>query len=393
MTRKQLILAAFVFAVLLVLSLLVVRREDSAWEMGDFADKKPLLEDLDINKAAKIAVFDGTSRTELSLGEDKWVVFNRDSFPADFAKIRDLMLKLKEMNVAQRPLMRPEAFGSVRLLLPTGVDGEDTTGTVLELYTRDGSELLSLILGDIHYEREASPSPFSRPMPDGRYIMVKGSKVPLLVSDPLTDATADARAWLDKEFIKVAGIKSISRDADEEDEGWEISKDAEHGNYSIKELPADRQPIAQKISQATSALSYIKFTDVMSQKSFEKVPGLSQTASFKVKTFDGFVYSIKILKNPEKSYLSFDVSSDFPKTRAVSDDETPEEKSRRDKEFEEKTATLRARLKKETDLSKWVFEISSLDADKLTIKASDLSEQKKPEDKPQAQDKENTDGN
>ncbi len=380
MTRKQLIIAASAFAALLLLSLAVIWKEDSAWEKGDYADKKTMLEDLDINKVAKVAVFDNTSRAELSMAEDKWVVFNRDSFPANFAKIRDFMLRLKDIYVAQRPRMNPDAFGSVRLLVPTGIEEEENTGTMLKLYTNDGSELLSLILGDVHYERETSPSPFSQPMPNGRYIMIEGSGDPLLVGDPLANADPDPRAWLDKDFIKVTRIKSISRDADEVNEGWEIFKDTEDGAYTIKDLPADRQPIPQKMSQTTNSLSEIRFTDVMSQKSFQKIPEISQTASLKAKTFDGFIYTIKILKTPTRHFLSFDAMADFPKNRAEDEDETPEEKTQRDRDFEEKVPNLRTRLKKEIELSKWLFEIQSFDADTLTIKASELSEPKKIEE-------------
>jgi hypothetical protein len=77
-------------------------------------------------------------------------------------------------------------------------------------------------------------------------------------------------------------------------------------------------------------------------------------------TFDNLTYRLNLAprKGADEYSLNVSVSGEPPVKRAAEKDEKPEERERRDKDYEESRKRLTERLAKEKALSKWTFVVA-----------------------------------
>jgi hypothetical protein len=113
--------------------------------------------------------------------------------------------------------------------------------------------------------------------------------------------------------------------------------------------------------------------DVASDPAPDKT-GLDNPLTVSIETFDHFTYTLKVgHKTPENDYdLSIAVTADIPAARVAGADEKPEEKTKLDKEFQDKTKTLQDKLAKEKALGSWTYLVNSWLVDPLIRDRSQL---------------------
>jgi hypothetical protein len=110
--------------------------------------------------------------------------------------------------------------------------------------------------------------------------------------------------------------------------------------------------------------------------------GLDNPTTVTLETFDGFTYTLKLGKGSGDNYnLTMAVSADFPKERVAGKDEKPEDKTKLDKEFAEKTKKLEEKLKREKGFEKWTYEVAKWTVDPLVRDRAQLMVEKKEEPK------------
>ena len=375
MNKKQLIITLVIFTVLLVIAFFALKKEDASWEKGEFANKTPVIENLDVNQIAKFAIFNTKERLEVSIKDDKWVVYNRDFYPADYTKIRDFILKIRDLKIAQKLRIKKNAYGSLKLLPPEN-DDENNTGTLLVLYNEQGDSLVSLLLGEYHFADKDAASPFSPPVKDGRYVMVSGSDKPVLTSDPLTVATPDPKDWLDRKFIKINDLKSITKINIEGTEEWSIFRETAAAPYRIADLKDNQNPNPKAMHETTSMATGIKFLDVMSSKTSADETGINQADTIEIDSFEGIKYQIKLAVKNKKAFAQFAITLNMPKKRQAGEKEETEEKIKLDKEYETKLNKALEKINEEQFFTKWVYELPLYDAEKLLIKKTALYKEK-----------------
>jgi hypothetical protein len=219
--------------------------------------------------------------------------------------------------------------------------------------------------------------------PDGRYIMV-GNDVQsvAVVSDALSNIEPKPEEWLNKDFFKVENLKSISVTSTNATNNWKLDREKENGEWKLADGKTGEQLDTGKSSGVTSALSSPSFNDVATNSAPDKT-GLDKPLLAKLSTFDGLNYEVKVgSKTGEDNYfLKMAVNGSFPKERAAGKDEKPEEKTRLDKEFKEKTQKLEEKLKNEKEYEKWTYVVSKWTIDPLLKERKDLLAEKKEEPK------------
>lgn len=373
MNKKQLIVAIIIFAGLLIISLFVLKKEDSTWEKGEFANKTPLIQDLDVNLVAKFMVYNMNQRLEISNKNGKWVVYNRNFYPADYEKIRNFIMTIRDLKIAQKLRLKKKSFGDLKLISPDDKEsGLEKTGTKLVLYNEQGDILLSLLLGDYHLADVKNPSPFSPPIKDGRYVMVSGSEKPVLTSSPLTVASPDPKIWLDKKFINIKDLKSISKIDKQGKTEWRISRKKINSPYEVEGLKSNQRPNPQKMHQITSWTSRLKFLDVIPLKTNQSKTSLDEAETIVIKSFAGIKYVIKLAVKNNKAFANFAISLDMPKNRKISAKETAEEKIKLDKKFETDLNKALEKVKQEQFYTNWIYEFPLQDAKNILINQTDL---------------------
>ncbi len=369
-----------VIFLLIVLGALIgvafVTRDTSENRLKPAAAREKLLPDLDVNSVRKVRLKEGDKTATIALTGEQWTLAERNNYPAAFEKIGKLLVELKDQKTGKQRTIGKGAWGDLKLNTP-GEGKDDESGLLIELLGDNDKPIRSLILGknmsSSTVGKEASPFGGGG---NERYVRVNddGSAV-WVVDNQFYETQARVEDWIDKSFIDVSHIKQVEITTPKAEDNWKASrKDEETQDFTLLEAKSGETLDAGK-APLSGLLASAAFTDVLS-KDKTTADFLKDAWTAKVTTFDGFIYTFKVLKkgagSEEKHYLSVTVSSDFPKVRTPGKDEKPEDKKKKDDEFAATRKTLEEKLAKEKKFEGWVYEVSSYTVSSLLKKRSEV---------------------
>jgi hypothetical protein len=386
MNRKQLILLLLALAIIGGAGLVLLQRKQKSWTESEEQIGQKLLQNYQFNDVAAIHIKGDTDLT-LARQDDGWHVEQRAGYPANVTQIRELLIKMGDLKVAQSDPIGPSQLARMHLAEPG--KGPDSA-VLLEFKDAQGKLLQSLLLGKKHTREEAERSsrmPFGEEgFPDGRYVMLGGdTKTVLTISDPLTTVDPKAAEWLDKDFFKVEKPQSVSFVSTNSTNSWKLSRDTESAPWVLADLKAGEVLDSNKVSSLSSALNFPSFVDVAADPAPDKT-GLDHPLTVTIETFDHFTYAFKIgQKTPENNYnFNVAVTADLPSARVPGKDEKADDKTKLDKEFQEKTKTLQDKLNKEKSLAKWTYLVNTWLVDPFIRDRAQLMVEKATEKKGEA---------
>jgi hypothetical protein len=306
-----------------------------------------VLPDLPINKISKMKMQAANTSVTLEKKNQVWSVAERNNYPADFQKIRDLTKTLWELKAVQEMKVGPSQFPRLKVVAPG--QGENS-GTEIQLLDDQDKALGSLIVGKSIAQGEGAGY-------GGRFIFNPVTKDRVyLVSERFTNIDPlTIGLWLDQTFIQSDALKEIDQSAWANNPGWKISRKNDIAPWSLEGTAPDEK--LDSAFESSVGIFSPTFQDVLSGSTPPTQTGFQDPFQIKLKTFDGFDYSIVLGKeSPEKArYFQVKVSADFPVTRTPEPNETPEEKQKKDKEFNQKIAHLKERLEKEKRFEQWIY--------------------------------------
>jgi hypothetical protein len=199
------------------------------------------------------------------------------------------------------------------------------------------------------------------------------------VATAFSDLRPKPEEWLDKAFVAVTDMQSLTVTPVKAEEGWKVtrpSKDAT--DYELAGAKEGESLDSSKLTLA-SLLTSASFNDVKTLA--EAGDLLKDAVKAQIQTFDGFTYDLQVAKvnkdGGDKFYLTVAVKADLPKERQKGKDEKEEDTKRLDEEFKTQQNTLKEKLEKEQKLSAWVFEVAEYTVNNLLLKRADIL--KKPE--------------
>jgi len=380
MNRNQLILLFLALAVLGGASLLLLKRHDQSWSAPQGKMGQKLFPNFPINDVAALDI-QGDSAVHLARKGDAWRVRERGDYPADFSKIKELLITLSGLKISQSEPIGPSQLAHMELQPPGKGAG---SGTLVTFSDDKGKTIQSLLLGKKHVEQAAPASQFGGgEYPNGRYVMLPADpKVLLLITDPLSNIETNPAPWLNQQFFKIEKPASISVLSTDATNSWSLSRPGETGSWALAETNVGEMLDSNKVSSLAGTFTYANFVDVASNSAPAQT-GLDKPFIIKISTFDHFSYEIKVgNKTPEDNYfLTVSVSADLPTARTPGKDEKPEDKTKLDKEFETQTKTLQDKLTQEKALGQWVYLVSSMQLEPLMRQRAQLMVEKK-EEKP-----------
>ena len=117
-----------------------------------------LMPELKISDVAKLRLQDADKEVTLALKDKVWRVEQRGGYPADFAEISGLILKLLDVKVVQTETVGASLHPRLNLLAPDKAakdkgandkGAKEGTGTLMELSDASGKVLVSLVLGKV----------------------------------------------------------------------------------------------------------------------------------------------------------------------------------------------------------------------------------------------------
>jgi hypothetical protein len=169
-------------------ALLLQRQESGQRPVNAGGLGQRVLKDLKAADVAVIRIIEPKTTLTLQRKDEGWVIAEREGFPADMAKVRELVVSAIELKVGQSEPIGEKDRARLNL---------DSSGTQIELAGADGKALAKLIVGKKYFKRE--PENADKAPADGRFVMRPEEPATVYtVSDPLPQASARTADWIDR---------------------------------------------------------------------------------------------------------------------------------------------------------------------------------------------------
>ncbi len=291
--------AALLVAVLAVLGAgaLLLQRREAAQAPAPKATAQRLLKGLQAADVASIRIVQPQATLTLRRKDTGWTIDERDGFPADPAKVRELLLKAVELRAAESDPVSDKDRARLQL---------DASGTQLELAGADGKPLARLVVGKKVFSRDVDNP--DQAVADGRFVLLSASPdTAYLVSDPLLAASPRSADWIDRAAFKVEKVKSLEvRPAD--GDGWRIERSGDNADWKLAGAKPGEKLDISRANAASYMLSQLELADVAAPG--EKDAGLDHPAHVRAATLAGAAYDISVGKLIGENYaVSFTTTS------------------------------------------------------------------------------------
>jgi len=255
------------------------------------ADNPALFAEFNPEEVGAFTVKSTKHETSVSRDGDKWVVAQRDNFPASQRMVGEMLNNTGVFHVASYEDFDSEAIAANKLLAP-GEGKEEEAGTLVTM-TRPGGagELLSFVAGST---LTGKGSEQGMP-PKAQWMKVKGGSRIAKVTDGFSDLKADPKDWLDKEkFFKVEKLKSVAVAGPTPEDSWKITREKEGGELKLDAPAAGEEFDTAKASGQGSAFSYPSFDDILPDTDKGKAALDKPTHTVTLESFEGPIYVVKI---------------------------------------------------------------------------------------------------
>ncbi|XHR30328.1 MAG: DUF4340 domain-containing protein [Chthoniobacteraceae bacterium] len=376
MNRKQFF---YLLAVLLVIggvSLAVLWQRSSSWTGKGKGDGR-VLGKFDLNEVTSVVIRDASSSLTLAKKNDAWVVRERDDYPADFACVGGFIQGLWQLKPVQEVEAGPSQLPRLDLLPPA--KGEAHSATLVELQGKDAKPLAALLVGK-KFLKKSPGFPDDEGGVAGRYVLPVGKSGVSLVSERLEGAEVKPAAWLDKTFLRIDRIQSVTVASGSTTLKFLRDSDTA-GDWQLDGLKPEEKLDPAKLPSFVSMFNAPAFADVKPANAPRE--GFNSTAT--VTTFDGFTYVLSFgPAEGENVPLAIAVSAQFPKERTPGKDEKPEDKKRLDDEFATKTKKLGEDLAKAKQTEARVYLVTKATYDALWKPREEFMQKAQPAPTPEA---------
>jgi hypothetical protein len=374
MKRQQLYFLLGAALVLAIAGIIFQIVRSSGWK-GQATDLEPFAK-LPVNSVEKLVIKSSKDSVTLQKLNDIWTVAERSGYPADFSKIRELMTSLWEFKVVRQLDVGPSQFGRLNILAP---GHGDHSGVELDLSDASGKSIKSLIFGKAFGGESSGDQDEEGPGGNGRFVYDPSEKDKVYLSkESFYTVDASPKNWLDKDFIRAEGVKEVERLSSPDNEGWKVSKKDEKAGWEL----VDAKPGETLKTEALASLGSFSpnFQDVKPANAPDSETGLNKPVAVNLTTSDGFKYALEIGgEGPDQSrFFRFKVSADLASKRTAEPNESPDDKKKRDDEFNKQQETLKTRLATEQKLQNWVFEVESYSLEPFLRPRKDILKEASP---------------
>ena len=296
-------MSARIVAILVVLlvvlggAALLAQREDSARRPQNVsALGQPLLKDLKAADIARIRIVEPKSTLTLDRKEDGWVIAEREGFPADFARVREFVVKVVGLKITQTEPLGEKDRARLNL---------DSSATQLEFAGADGKPLARLLLGKKLFRAEQENP--EKALGDGRFVMSPGDdKTVYLIADPLVQATAKSAEWVDKRSFQIEKVKTLEVRYPG-GERWRLERAGENASWKLADQRPGEKIDSSRANAATYSLGLLDLADVAPKDASPQATGLDKPIRLDATTLDGLSYAVRVGKlEGENFYVSFE---------------------------------------------------------------------------------------
>jgi hypothetical protein len=271
------------------------RRPENVGTLG-----RTLFQDLKAADIIAIRITEPKSALTVQRKDERWVIAERNDFPADLSKVREFVLKVIGLKVGQSEPLGEKDRARLNL---------DHSGTKVEFLGADGKPLGALIVGKKHFKREVENP--DKAIPDGRFVVLPGEAgTAYLVADPLTQATVKTAEWIDRGSFQVEKVKTLEVRYPEGG-GYRIERAGDNADWKLVGAKPGEKLDTPRANAASYSLQMLELADV-APKDVQDT-GLEKPISVDATTLEGASYAIKVGKLAgDNYYVTFTASGVKP---------------------------------------------------------------------------------
>ncbi|MCX6876605.1 MAG: DUF4340 domain-containing protein [Verrucomicrobia bacterium] len=324
-----------------------------------------------VGKAANLVKKDG-----------KWIVPQRDDYPANVTTVNEFIRTLEELKVTQGIQAGPSL--AARFGLDETAATAEKRGLTVTFKNATGDELAKVSI-DRRVAAENPASPYGG-APNGRYVRNhKDSNSIYRVNESFGSLSDDPKRWLADGFVQVEKIKTIAvTQPDKDDVAWKLTRETEDAAFTLVGAAAGETLDTTATDPLKSLFSYARFDDVIPVANTAERIQPTGKCTATIETVEGFTYTLTFtplkpaatpLPTPDPANptppatdnfaLTVAVAAELPKERKKAEDEKPEDAKTKDAAFTERLKTLTERLEKEKAFVGRTFEVSKYTVDAL----------------------------
>ena len=380
MNAKQFVLVVVVLAALVAGGWTVMKWQRGSYEVADARVGQKLLPGFKVDDVAAITITEPGASLALVRTDKGWTVKERNGYPANVEAIRDVLVKLEALKVAQAEAITDALRPRLQLAAPGGTAKSEETGTGIELKARDGKPVASLVLGKKTTKQVNIPGLTGESVPSGRYVLVASDPQRMnVVAEPFTGVTAKPQQWIARDYLKIERIKSIAVLGPDGKERWSVMRPDEAAGW---QWSAPGTLDGGKAQDGASALYSMQIADAAANVS-DADAGLDYPVIVRAQTFDGWTYDLRIGKAApdDRYYAKASVSGVLPEKRAPRADAKAEDAAKDDNAFTERLAAMTAKLEREQALGAFTVLLPKSTVDPLLRERSALVAVEKSDEK------------
>lgn len=334
-----------------------------------------------INEVSELVVNVQSETMTIVRDGESWKVKEKDNYPANMGKIREVLIGLGELKILEAKTKKPELYEKLGL---ENVEAEGSISTGVTLKDSAGTTLAEVIIG------KQRPSK-GNPNQDEVYVRKVGDPETWLAIGKLS-IEKNLSEWLDKDFLEVEP-KRVRRVRITHPDNTTLVLEKENPDdldFKVTNLLEGEEIQSQfSVNHIVSTVTSLSLDDVQpnSEISFEDESVV--TATFE--TFDGLEGTVKLFRKDEKNYVK--VSAVFNadliwKSEPEEDSETEtqaegEGDQGQDIEKEETVKLETPKIKPEAEVKaeikalnkkvkEWIYIIPKFRADTILKKPEDL---------------------
>jgi hypothetical protein len=335
-----------------------------------------LLEQFPAAEVASIAITGAEGTVHLQKKDGKWVVTERDGYPANVSTVHDLLRTVEELKVIDGIEAGP-AYASRFGMEETSTNPAER-GLTVAFADANGKELAKLSVGKTLGAEPANPMMGGGA--SGRFIRNHADDSGIYkTSELFASVSAEPKRWLAEDFIEVQKPVAVSVTQRGKDElAWKLTRENEEANFTLADAKPEEKPEASTLAPFKSLLSYSRFDDVVSAIDVAKRADITRKQTATIITVEGFTYTLTLTpaKPAEKAadseagnenpyFLTVKVEATLPKERKKEADEKPEDAQQKDAAFASRLKELQDKLAKEKALEGRTFEVTHSTVDAL----------------------------
>ena len=309
MKPKQLLVVLVTAIILSAFALVLYQRQNNPGqqkEEGQLARGDLMLDDIGewVEQIAQVKIILTDPPGEIALAKigEQWQVQSCSGYPANPAKIQELVNELMMFTVADRLTAKPEKYENFGVVGDIGAQG------VLSIEGRDGEQLLHLLFGK---EREGGVSnPAGMPLASGRYVRRTKDPNVYLVGQVMNSLNPALINWVDTEIISLLSTELMTLDI-EHVTTEPMRVDWRTGAPILADLADDQQLKPGVASILQSGYSRLRLTNVLAATD-DLASSLSFVANCSVLVKDGTEYTVRAMENGMDKYITLSAAYRAP---------------------------------------------------------------------------------